>query len=76
MNLILMDQEFNKLECLIESIDSSIGNVAINTTDARKHMGEIEHDICTSKEWCHAIVSVLPYLVLPKMVVVYLVYYV
>ena len=41
VNLILMDQEFNKLEEVIESIDGSIGNVEIHTTAAHKYMGKI-----------------------------------
>ena len=71
-----MDQEFDKLEGVIENIDGSIGNVEINTTAAREHVGEIERDIRTGKERCRAIVSVMPYLVLPKMMVIHLVYYV
>ena len=52
MSLILMDQEFKKLEGVIESIDGSIGNVEINNTAAREHVGKIERDIRTGKEWC------------------------
>ncbi len=40
VNLVLMDKEFNKLEGVIENIDGSIGNVAINTTAAPKHGGD------------------------------------
>ncbi len=76
MNLVMMDQDFDKLEGVIEGIDRSIGNVDINNTAACKYVGEIERNICTSKERRLAIVSVLPYLLLPKMVVVHLVYYV
>ncbi len=76
MNLILMHQEFDKLEGLIESIDGSIENVEINTTAAWTHGGKIEPNIHTGKERCRTIVSVLPYLVLPKMVIIHLVYYV
>ncbi len=70
-----MDQEFDNLEGVIESIDGSIGNVEINTTAARKHVGKIERDIHTGKDQCRAIVSVLPYSILSKMVVINLVYY-
>ncbi len=47
VNLVLMDQEFDKLEGVIENIDGSIGNVEINTTAACEHVGEIERDIRT-----------------------------
>ncbi len=56
-------------------MDRSIRNVANNTTANCDHVGEFEHNIFTSKEWYHVIVSVLPYLVLSKMAVVHLVYY-
>ncbi len=76
MKLIMMDQEFDKLEGVIESIDGSIGNIDINTIAACEHVGQIEQIICTTKECACTIISVLLYLVLPKMMVVYLVYYV
>ena len=53
VNLILMDQEFDKL-------DGALGRVEINTTAAHEHVGEIEHDICTQKEHVRAIASALP----------------
>ena len=56
-----MDQEFDRLEGVIKSVDGSIGNVEINTNSAREHVGEIERDIGTGKERCRAIVSILPY---------------
>ncbi len=51
VNMIMMDLEFDKLECVIEGIDGSIENVAINTTAAHEHVGEFEHSICTGREW-------------------------
>jgi len=69
VNLILMNQEFDKL-------DGALGLVEINTTAAREHVGEIEQDIRTLKERCRTICSTLPYQTLPKQLVVHLVYYV
>ena len=67
--MILMDQEFDKL-------DGALGLVEINTTAAREHVGEIERDIRTLKERARTITSVLPYDVLPKQMVVHLIYHV
>ena len=69
VNLILLDQEFDKLEGKLDLIE-------INTTTAREHVGEIERSICTIKERVREITTVMPYKVFPKQVVVHLVYYV
>ncbi len=61
-----MDQEFEKLEGAIKSIDGSIGNAAINTTATHKHVGEIEQSIQTTKECVCAIISALMYLIHQK----------
>ena len=61
VNLILMDQEFDKLEGAIENVDGKMGNVEINTTASREHMAEIERSICTDKERVIAISSLLPF---------------
>ncbi len=66
VNLILMDQEFDKLEGTIENIDGNLGNVEINTTASREHVAEIERSIHTDKERARAIISLLPLLVLQK----------
>ena len=67
VNFILMDQEFAKLE-------SSFDLVEINTTAAREHVGEIEQSIRTIKKRARAISTVLPFSVLPKQIVIHLVY--
>jgi len=69
INLILVDQEFSKLELSFKLIE-------INTTAARKHIGEIEQSICAIKERGRSISTVLPYTVLPKQVVIHLICYV
>ena len=71
-----MDQEFDKLEGTIENIDGNIGNVEINTTASREHVAKIKRSIRTDKERARAISSLLSFLVLPKQVVIHLVYYV
>ncbi len=43
INLIMADQEFEKLEGLL-------GPVEINTTTSREHVGEIERGNCVVKE--------------------------
>ena len=43
VNIILLDQEFAKLE-------SSFDLIEINTTATQEHIGEIEQSICTIKE--------------------------
>ncbi len=45
VNLILMDQEFDKLEGVIENVDRNIGSLAINTIASREHVREIERII-------------------------------
>ena len=64
----LMDQEFDK-------IVDELPKLEINTTPAREHVGEIERDIRTVKEWSRAVVSYQPYTILPKPIVIHLVYF-
>ncbi len=64
----MMDQEFNKVK---EACDM----VEINTTAARKHVGEIEWFIRTIKESSRALVSDLPYNILPRQITIYLIYF-
>ena len=61
---------------MIENVDGNIGNVAINTTTSREHVGEIKQSIRIYKERARAIISLLPILVLPKQIMIHLVYYV
>jgi hypothetical protein len=49
--------------------------VEINTTAARKHVGEFERYIQTIKEYSHALVLDLPYTKLPCQIVIHLVYF-
>ncbi len=64
-----MDQEFEKLK-------EKIGLIEINTTAARKHVGEIERSNRMIQERSRAICSLLPYSILPKQVVIHMVYFV
>ncbi len=49
--------------------------VEINTTAAREHVGKIERFIRTIKERSRALMSDLPYMPLPRQVVIHLVYF-
>ncbi len=49
--------------------------VEINTTAARKHVGEIKRFICTIKERSRALVSDLPYNILPRQITIHVVYF-
>ena len=69
VNLIMVDQEFEKLEGLLDSVE-------INTTASREHVGEIERSNRVVKERVRSISSTLPYTILPKQIVIHLVYYV
>ncbi len=66
VRVIMMDQEFNKVK---EACDM----VEINTTAAREHVGEIEQFIRTIKERSRALVSDLPYNILPRQITIHLV---
>ncbi len=63
-----MDQEFDKVK-------EACHMVEINTTAAREHLGEIERFIRTIKERSCALVSDLPYNILPRQVTIHLVYF-
>jgi hypothetical protein len=68
IKVVMMDQEFNKIE-------DNIKLVEINTTTAHKHVGRIKQLIRTIKEQSCALVSSLPYNVLPHQVIIHLVYF-
>ena len=68
MNAVLMDQEFEK------NVDD-IPKLEINTTAACEHVGDFERTIRTVKEHSRAAVSYQPYAVLPKAMVIHLVYF-
>ena len=63
-----MDQEFDK-------IVDEVPKLEINTIAAREHVGEIERAIRTMKERSCAVVSYQPYAILPKPIVINLVYF-
>ncbi len=63
-----MDQEFDKIEDTFDMAE-------INTTAARKHVGIIKWFIHTIKERNRALVSDLPYNILPHQVTIHLVYF-
>ena len=63
-----MDQEFG-------NIDDNMDLVLVNITAAREHVTEIERGIHTVKESCCYTMSLLPNNVIPKQVVIHLVYF-
>jgi hypothetical protein len=64
----MMDIEFKKLRDLMP-------NVALNTTAAQEHMGEIERKIRVIKERTRGTISTLPYEMLPKLIVIKLMHF-
>ncbi len=68
MQTAMMDMEFNKLKELLT-------NVALNTTAARKHVGEIERKIRVIKERARGTINTLPYKKLPRLMVIKLLYF-
>ena len=70
VNLIMADQEFEKLQEPLGDL------VQINTAASRKHVGEIKRSNRSTQERMRVISSKRPYMVLPKQVVIHLVYYV
>jgi hypothetical protein len=63
----MMDMEFNKKELLT--------NVALNTTVAREHVGEIEQKIRVIKERARGMINTLPYKKLPRLMVIELLHF-
>jgi hypothetical protein len=57
-----MDMEFKKLR-------DKLPNIILNTTAAREHVGEIERKIQVVKERARSTISILPYKLLPKLVI-------
>jgi len=64
----LMDMEFEKLR-------DKLPNVTLNTTAAREHIGEIERKIQVVKERAMSTISILPYKLLPKLVIIKLMHF-
>jgi hypothetical protein len=63
-----MDQEFDKVENIVDMVE-------IKMTAAHEHVGEIERNIRVIKECSCAIVSNLPYKILPRQVIIHLIYF-
>jgi hypothetical protein len=64
----MMDMEFEKFKDLLP-------NIALNTTAAREHVGEIEMKIRVIKERARGMISTLPYKMLPKLVIIKLLHF-
>ena len=54
VNLLLMDQEFDKVEPETDE------GIEVNITGAWEHIADIKRSICSDKKRCQAIVSVSP----------------
>jgi hypothetical protein len=68
VRVIMMDQELDKGK-------DTCNMVEINTTAVREHVGEIKRFIRTIKEHSRALMSDLPYNILPRQVTIHLVYF-
>jgi FtsZ-binding cell division protein ZapB len=64
----LMDMEF-------EMLRDKLPNITQKTTAAREHVGEIERKIQVVKERARSTMSVLPYKLLPKLVIIELMHF-
>jgi hypothetical protein len=65
---MMMDMEFEKLVDLLPT-------VAINTTAAQEHVGEIERKIRVIKERARGTINTLPYLQLPRLMIIELMHF-
>jgi hypothetical protein len=63
-----MDMEFEKLR-------DKLPNVILNTTSAQEHMGEIKRKIQVVKERARSMINILPYKLLPKIVIIKLMHF-
>jgi hypothetical protein len=64
----MMDMEFEKLKDLLP-------NIALNTTAAQEHVGEIKRKIRVIKESARGMISTLPYEMLLKLVIIKLLHF-
>jgi hypothetical protein len=64
----LIDMEFEKLRDMLP-------NVTVNTTAAREHEGEIERKIQVAKERARSTMSIIPYKLLPKLMIIELMHF-
>ena len=67
---VLMDMKLDK------TVDELYDRTVVNTSAAREHGAEIECQIRTTKERYRAIVSTLPFAILPKLIVTNIAYFV
>jgi hypothetical protein len=63
-----MNMEFDKLKDVLL-------NITINTTAAREHVGEIKRKIQVIKERARGRMATLPYLTLPKIMIIELMHF-
>ncbi len=68
VQMAMMDMEFEKLKTLLP-------HVALNTTAACEHVGEIERKIRVIKKRARGTINTLPYKKLPKMMVIELLHF-
>jgi hypothetical protein len=68
VQMAMMDMEFKKLKTLMP-------HVALNTTAARKYVGEIERKIRVIKERARSTLNTLPRKKLPKLMVIELLHF-
>ncbi len=64
----LIDMEFEKLR-------DKLPNITLNTTAAQEHVGEIKRKIQVVKERARSTTSILPYKLLPKLVIIELMHF-
>ena len=69
MGMVLMDNEFEKLQNLVPIL-------AINTMTAKEHVPEVEHKIRLIKEWGRGILNTLLFKKMPSLMLIELVYHV
>ncbi len=68
IQMALMDMEFENLRTMMP-------HVALNTTAAREHIGEVEQKIRVIKEKARGMFNTLPYKKLPKLMVIELLHF-
>ena len=68
MQTAFMDMDFEKLR-------DKLPNVTLNTTVAQEHVGEIERKIRVVKERVMSTMSILPYKLLPKLMIIELIHF-
>ncbi len=63
------------MDMVLEKLKDKLPNVILNTTAAREHVGEIERKIRVVKERVRCMTSILPYNILPKIMVIELMHF-